>query len=59
MPKIEDLERLGSIAFLMGKKKLPKELSKNDYDSLSRFSQTNIWKVQNSPKITICQIWTK
>ena len=33
MPKIEDLERLGSIAFLMGKKKLPKELSKNDYDS--------------------------
>ena len=33
MPKIENLERLGSIAFLMGKKKLPKELSKNDYDS--------------------------
>lgn len=33
MPKIEDLERLGSIAFLMGKKKLPEELSKNDYDA--------------------------
>lgn len=33
MPNIEDLERLGSIAFLMGKKKLPKELSKEDYDS--------------------------
>ncbi len=33
MPKIEDLERLGSIAFLMGNKKLPKELSKNDYDA--------------------------
>ena len=33
MPKIEDLERLGSVAFLIGKKKLPKELSKNDYDA--------------------------
>lgn len=33
MPKIEDLERLGSLAFLMGKKKLPEELSKNDYDA--------------------------
>lgn len=33
MPKIEDLERLGSIAFLIGNKKLPKELSKNDYDA--------------------------
>lgn len=33
MPKIEDLERLGSIAFLMGNKKLPKELSKEDYDA--------------------------
>ena len=33
MPKIEDLERLGSVAFLIGNKKLPKELSKNDYDA--------------------------
>ena len=33
MPKIEDLERLGSIAFLIGNKKLPKELSKDDYDA--------------------------
>ena len=33
MPKIEDLERLGSVALLIGNKKLPEELSKNDYDS--------------------------
>ena len=33
MPKIEDLERLGSVALLIGNKKLPKELSKNDYDA--------------------------
>ncbi|HJH55984.1 MAG TPA: tetratricopeptide repeat protein [Brachyspira hyodysenteriae] len=32
MPKIEDLERLGSIAFLIGNKALPKEISQNDYD---------------------------
>ena len=33
MPKIEDLERLGSVALLIGNKKLPEELSKNDYDA--------------------------
>ena len=33
MPKIEDLERLGSVALLIGDKKLPEELSKNDYDA--------------------------
>ena len=33
MPKIEDLERLGSIAFLIGNKALPKEISQNDYDN--------------------------
>ncbi|WP_307971633.1 periplasmic flagellar collar protein FlcA [uncultured Brachyspira sp.] len=33
MPKIEDLERLGSVALLIGNKKLPEELSKNDYDT--------------------------
>ena len=32
MPKIEDLERLGSIAFLIGNKALPKEISQDDYD---------------------------
>ncbi|ADG70929.1 periplasmic flagellar collar protein FlcA [Brachyspira murdochii] len=32
MPKIEDLERLGSIAFLIGNKALPKEISQEDYD---------------------------
>ena len=32
MPKIEDLERLGSIAFLLGNKALPKEISQSDYD---------------------------
>ena len=33
MPKIEDLEKLGSVALLIGNKKLPEELSKNDYDA--------------------------
>ena len=33
MPKIEDLERLGSVALLIGNKKLPEGLSKNDYDA--------------------------
>ena len=33
MPKIEDLERLGSVTLLIGNKKLPEELSKNDYDA--------------------------
>ena len=33
MPKIENLERLGSVALLIGNKKLPEELSKNDYDA--------------------------
>ena len=32
MPKIEDLERLGSIAFLIGNKDLPEEILQSDYD---------------------------
>ena len=32
MPKIEDLEKLGSIAFLIGNKALPKEISQDDYN---------------------------
>lgn len=32
MPKLEDLERLGSIAFLIGNKPLPSEISQEDYD---------------------------
>ncbi|MEI0531844.1 hypothetical protein R4I97_09810 [Brachyspira pilosicoli] len=33
MPKIEDLERLGSLAFIIGNKELPKELSQQDYNN--------------------------
>ncbi|MEI0629665.1 hypothetical protein R4J05_11910, partial [Brachyspira pilosicoli] len=33
MPKIEDLERLGSLAFIIGNKNLPKELSQEDYNN--------------------------
>ncbi len=33
MPKIEDLEKLGSIAFLIGNKALPKEISQEDYNN--------------------------
>ena len=33
MPKIEDLERLGSLAFIIGNKELPKELSQEDYNN--------------------------